>query len=162
MERQDAEVLAFYSHAMNNNNLTSPQVSTVVVGIEVLAERIVNVQKRLDEQVIASQTAITVALATQEKAVNAAFLASEKALTAALSASEKAISKSEAAQSEVNKVIAELQKDVISLRESRSQGAGKEVAKSGDQKQANFNVSLVISIISILIAFAAVVYPLVK
>src|ERR1035437_10268543 len=107
----------------------------IIVGVEVLAERIANVSKRLDEQVtaqkaavdaalVASNQAISAALATQEKAVTAAFLASEKAFTAALQASEKAISKSEAAHSEVNKIIVGLQSDVISLRESRSQSSG--------------------------------------
>lgn len=145
----------------------------VHVSVEVLAERISNVSKKLDEQasqqksavdaaMTASNMAISAALATQEKAVNAAFLASEKALTAALSASEKAISKAEAAQSEVNKVIAELQKDVISLRESRSQGAGKDTAKSGDQKQAQFNISLVISILFNVLSFGTVIWQLMK
>jgi hypothetical protein len=145
----------------------------IIVGIEVLAERITNVSKRLDEQVtaqkaavdaalVASNQAISAALATQEKAVNAAFLASEKALTAALSASEKAISKSEAAQSEVNKIIAGLQSDVISLRESRSQGSGKDQAKTGDRQQSNFNMSLAISILFNVLAFFAFVYKMVS
>ena len=94
----------------------------------------------------ASEVAVNAALATQVKAVDAAFLASEKALTAALSASEKAISKSESSQGEVNKIIAELQKDVISLRESRSQGSGKESARGAGKEQSNFNLSLVLSI----------------
>jgi predicted nucleic acid-binding protein len=147
--------------------------NNIVIGVEVLAERINNVSKKLDEQaatqkqavdaaMTASQTAISAALATQEKAVNAAFLASEKALTAALSASEKAISKSEAAQSEVNKIIAELQKDVISLRESRSQGSGKDIAKSGDQKQSNFNLNLAIIIAFNIATLAAVLWQVFK
>jgi hypothetical protein len=126
--------------------------------VDVLTERITNVSKRLDEQVIASQTAITVALATQEKAVSAAFLASEKALTAALSASEKAIQKSEAAQSEVNKVIAELTRDVISLRESRSQGSGVDSAKTTGNKQTNWMVGLAISTLFSLLTLASVVF----
>lgn len=134
----------------NGTTVSNPNAS-----VEVLTERITNVSKRLDEQVIASQTAITVALATQEKAVNAAFLASEKALQSALSASEKAIGKSEASQSEVNKVIAELQKDVISLRESRSLGSGKDSARSGDKDQSNFNLSLALSVgINVLMIIA--------
>jgi hypothetical protein len=143
------------------------------VSVEVLAERIGNVSKKLDEQaatqksavdaaLIASQTAIAAALATQEKAVNAAFLASEKALTAALSASEKAISKAEAAQSEVNKIIAGLQNDVISLRESRSQGAGKDATKSSDQKQTNFNIGLAVSILFNILSFGMVIWQLLK
>ena len=131
------------AHINGTNGANGTTISSA--SVEVLTERITNVSKRLDEQVIASQTAITVALATQEKAVNAAFLASEKALQSALSASEKAIGKSEASQSEVNKVIAELQKDVISLRESRSLGSGKDSAKTGGQQQSNFLVGLVVS-----------------
>jgi hypothetical protein len=125
----------------NNGNGYTPTAS-----VEVLTERITNVSKRLDEQVIASQTAITVALATQEKAVNAAFLASEKALQSALSASEKAISKSEISQGEVNKIISGLQTDVISLRESRSLGVGHETAKTVDKEQSNVNMGLACSI----------------
>ena len=156
-----------------NNTSTSNGNNGVIVGVEVLSERIANVSKRLDEQIMgqkqavdaamtASQTAISAALATQEKAVNAAFLASEKALTAALSASEKAISKSEAAQSEVNKIIAGLQSDVISLRESRSQGSGKDQAKTGDQNQSNFNVSMVILIVFNILTLGALVWQLLK
>jgi hypothetical protein len=143
------------------------------VSIEVLAERVDNVSKKLDEQVatqqaavdaalIASQTAIAAALATQEKAVNAAFLASEKALTAALQASEKAISKAEAAQSEVNKNIAGLQNDVISLRESRSQGTGSAATRSDDKKQSNYVIGLVISIFFNILMFGAVIWQLTK
>jgi chromosome segregation ATPase len=94
------------------------------IGLEVLAERIANLAKKLDEQaasqkeavdaaLITSQTAITVALATQEKTVNAAF-----------AASEKAISKAEESQKEYNKAIGALQNDVVSLKESRSQSSG--------------------------------------
>ena len=160
---------------MNNTNPSTPSNGTpgVIVGVEVLSERIANVSKRLDEQIMgqkqavdaamtASQTAISAALATQEKAVNAAFLASEKALTAALSASEKAISKSEAAQSEVNKIIAGLQSDVISLRESRSQGSGKDAAKTGDQNQSNFNIALTLSVLFNILTVGVLVWQLLK
>jgi hypothetical protein len=157
-----------FKENMNTNNGNG-----VIVGVEVLAERINNVSKKLDEQaaqqkaavdaaMTASQTAISAALATQEKAVNAAFLASEKALTAALSASEKAISKSEAAQSEVNKIIAGLQADVISLRESRSQNYGKDATKSGNQNQDNFNVSLAISVLFNILTVGVLVWQLIK
>ena len=74
------------------------------------------------------------------------FRASETAVNTALATSEKAITKSENSQAEVNKVIGELTKDVISLRESRSQGTGKDDAKSTNQSQSNFDTSLVISI----------------
>jgi hypothetical protein len=140
------------AHISSSNGITEPNSS-----VSVLTERIQNVSKRLDEQVIASQTAITVALATQEKAVSAAFLASEKALTAALSASEKAIQKSEAAQSEVNKVIAELTKDVISLRESRSQGVGDKSAKVVDKEQSKYNTALMVSVGFNVLTFLAMI-----
>ncbi len=130
--------------------------------VEVLSERITNVSKRLDEQIINSQTAITVALATQEKAVNSAFLASEKALQSALSASEKAIGKSEASQSEVNKVISELTKDVISLRESRSQGSGKDAAKTGDTLQSNWIIGLVVSVLFNVVSVAILLLKFLK
>jgi FKBP-type peptidyl-prolyl cis-trans isomerase len=136
----------------------------VIVGVEVLAERIGNVSKRLDEQVtaqkaavdaalVASNQAISAALATQEKAVTAAFLASEKALTAALSASEKAISKSEAAQSEVNKIIAGLQSDVISLRESRSQSSG---SGTGMRDMWGWVFGAIMAIITVAVAYMAI------
>ena len=141
----------------SNNSNGNPYAS-----VEVLTERITNVSKRLDEQVIASQTAITVALATQEKAVNAAFLASEKALQSALSASEKAIGKSEASQNEVNKIIAGLQADVISLRESRSLGSGKDFARTGDKEQSNFNFGLIVSVLFNILTIAALVYQTIK
>ena len=160
------------THTVSTTGGNGPVPSATT--LEVLSERITNVSKRLDEQVtaqkaavdaalVASNSAISAALATQEKAVNAAFLASEKALTAALSASEKAISKAEAAQSEVNKLIAGLQSDVISLRESRSQGSGKDAAKSGDKAQSNFNIGLVVSIVfNILALFSALAWKLLK
>jgi xanthine dehydrogenase iron-sulfur cluster and FAD-binding subunit A len=143
------------AHSNGNTTVSNPNAS-----VEVLIERITNVSKRLDEQVVASQTAITVALATQEKAVNAAFLASEKALQSALSASEKAIGKSEASQAEVNKVIAELTKDVISLRESRSQNVGNKDAKTDDKQQSNFNTSLAISIGFNVLMFLGMVFKM--
>jgi|SRR5271166_1376415 len=113
---------------------------------EYMDQKIDSLKELSDTRFKASETAVNTALATQEKAVNAAFLASEKALTAALQASEKAITKAETIQAEVNKVIGDLTKDVISLRESRSQGSGKDAAKNTDKQQSNFNTSLAISI----------------
>jgi anti-sigma-K factor RskA len=113
-----------------------------------------------DTRFKASETAVNTALATQEKAVNAARETDQKALAAALQASEKAIAKAEAAQAEVNKVIAELQKDVISLRESRSQGTGNDAAKKGDKQQSNWTVSLLVTIALALIAVALKMFML--
>ena len=127
--------------------------------LELTDQKIGALKELSDVRFKASETAVNTALATQEKAVNAAFLASEKALTAALSASEKAISKAEASQAEVNKVIAELQKDVISLRESRSQGSGKDAAKTGSTQQSQWLMGLAVSI---LLGILAIAYHLFK
>jgi hypothetical protein len=116
------------------------------LSVDVLAERIANLSKKVDEQAVFAQTAITVALANQEKTTQVAF-----------AASEKANSKSENNQSEINKVmsgdieqvalnVSELTKDVISLRESRSQGVGDKSAKTSDKEQSNFDKNLAISI----------------
>ena len=113
---------------------------------EFLDEQIKALKELSDVRFKASETAVNTALATQEKAVGAAFLASEKALTAALAASEKAISKAENSQSEINKTISELTKDVISLRESRSQGVGDKSAKTEDKQQFNLNTGLLVTI----------------
>lgn len=134
----------------------------VVSTREFLDEQIKALKELSDVRFKASETAVNTALATQEKAVNAAFLASEKALTAALSASEKAISKAENSQGEINKTISELTKDVISLRESRSQGVGDKSAKTGGQQQSNWMIGLVVSILFNVLSMAFVVYHLVK
>ena len=121
---------------------------------EFLDEPIKALKELIDVRFKASETAVNTALATQEKAVGAAFLASEKALTAALAASEKAISKAENSQSEINKTISELTKDVISLRESRSQGVGDKSAKTEDKQQFNLNTGLLVTIVLAVLALA--------
>jgi hypothetical protein len=121
---------------------------------EFLDEQIKALKELSDVRFKASETAVNTALATQEKAVGAAFLASEKALTAALAASEKAISKAENSQSEINKTISELTKDVISLRESRSQGVGDKSAKTDDKRQFNVEIGLLVTITLALVAMA--------
>ena len=121
---------------------------------EFLDEQIKALKELSDVRFKASETAVNTALATQEKAVGAAFLASEKALTAALAASEKAISKAENSQAEINRTIGDLTKDVISLRESRSQGSGKDAAKTGDKQQYNLDRGLLITIVLALAAMA--------
>jgi hypothetical protein len=121
---------------------------------EFLDEQIKALKELSDVRFKASETAVNTALATQEKAVGAAFLASEKALTAALAASEKAISKAENSQAEINRTIGDLTKDVISLRESRSQGSGKDSAKSTDKQQHNWLVSVLVPIALALLAIA--------
>jgi len=86
------------------------------------------------------------------------FKASETAVNAALHTSEKAIRKSETIQNDINKAINELTKDVISLRESRSQGSGKEAATVTDKQQSNFNMSLAISIGFNILMLLAVIW----
>jgi predicted ATPase with chaperone activity len=137
-----------------------PVTNGVVSTREFLDEQISALKELSDTRFKASETAVNTALATQEKAVNAAFLASEKALTAALQASEKAISKAETIQAEVNKVIGDLTKDVISLRESRSQGSGKDFASSAGRHQSNFNTNLAISIGFNVLMFLAMVWKM--
>ena len=97
-----------------------------------------------------------------EELCNVRFKGYDTAVNTALATSEKAISKSENSQAEVNKVIGELTKDVISLRESRSQGAGKDNAKSTDQQQSNFNMNLAISIGFNVLAALMVIWKLMK
>jgi hypothetical protein len=124
---------------------------------EFLDEQIKALKELSDVRFKASETAVNTALATQEKAVGAAFLASEKALTAALAASEKAISKAENSQAEINRTIGDLTKDVISLRESRSQGVGDKSAKTTDKQQHNWLVSV---LVPIALALAAIAFKL--
>ena len=129
--------------------------SNVAVMTREFTDQQISALKELcDVRFKASESAVQTALATQEKAVSAAFLASEKALTAALSASEKAISKAENSQAEINRTIGDLTKDVISLRESRSQGSGKDAAKTGDKQQNNWLISVLVPIALALFAIA--------
>jgi hypothetical protein len=81
----------------------------------VLKERIRCLETSLNERAISQKLALDAALLEKEKSVNAAF-----------AASEKAISKAEDSQRDYNKTIVELQKDIVSLKESRSQSGGKE------------------------------------
>jgi hypothetical protein len=136
-----------------------PKPNGHVTTREFLDEQIKSLKELSDVRFKASETAVNTALATQEKAVGAAFLASEKALTAALAASEKAISKAENSQGEINKTISELTKDVISLRESRSQGVGDKSAKTGDRLQFNWAIGLYVPT---MIALMAALYHFAK
>ena len=142
----------------------------LVSGQELTDQKINALKELSDVRFKASETAVNAALATQEKAVAAAFVASEKAvntafvtsekaLMAALQASEKAISKAESSQAEINRTIGDLTKDVISLRESRSQGSGKDSAKTVDKLQSNWVTGLAVSI---LLAVLAIAYHMFK
>src|ERR1017187_8822185 len=109
---------------------------------EVLQERISNVAKRLDEQIVLSKTSVEAALV----AINVAKSDQERTVTVAFAAAEKANAKTEESQKESNRAISILQNDVVSLKESRSQNVGDKSAKTDDRTQSNFNVSLAISI----------------
>ena len=110
--------------------------------VAVLAERVANVAKRLDEQIALSKTGVDTALT----AINVAKSDQERTVTVAFSAAEKANAKTEESQKESNRAISILQNDVVSLKESRSQNVGDKSAKTDDRAQSNFNVSLAISI----------------
>src|ERR1035437_1647513 len=129
--------------------------------LELTDQKIGALKELCDVRFKASESAVQTALVSQEKAVSAAFLASEKALLSALQASEKAISKAENSQAEINRTIGDLTKDVISLRESRSQGSGKDAAKSGSTQQSNWLIGLIISIVfNLLVGGVAVMQHL--
>lgn len=128
-----------------------------VVHVEVLEERITNVSKKLDDQVALSKTSVEAALT----AINVAKSDQERTVTVAFAASEKAITKTEESQKESNRAISILQNDVVSLKESRSQGSGKDDAKNTGRAQSNFNVSLAISIGFNILMFLAMVWQMV-
>lgn len=112
------------------------------INVEVLEERIANVSKKLDEQVASSKTSVDAALT----AIQVAKSDQERTVTVAFAASQAANTKTEQAQKESNQAISILQNDVVSLKESRSQGSGKDDAKNTGREQSNFNTSLAISI----------------
>ena len=92
--------------------------------VEVLAERIANLSKKVDEQAMTQKAAVDAALITSQTAITVALATQEKTVSAAFAASEKAITKAEESQKEYNKTIGILQNDVVSLKESRSQSSG--------------------------------------
>ena len=83
-----------------------------VNNVEVLAERIANISKRLDDQVALSKTAVDAALT----AIQVAKLDQERTVTVAFAASERANTKTEESQKESNRAIGVLQNDVVSLK----------------------------------------------
>ena len=109
---------------------------------EVLAERVTNLSKRVDEQVVISKNAVDAALT----AISVAKLDQERTVSVAFAASQSANTKTEESQKESNRAIGILQNDVVSLKESRSQNMGDKSAKTTDKAQSNFNVSLAISV----------------
>jgi hypothetical protein len=126
-----------------------------VNNVEVLAERIANISKRLDDQVALSKTAVDAALT----AIQVAKLDQERTVTVAFAASERANTKTEESQKESNRAIGVLQNDVVSLKESRSQGSGKDSAKTGDKQQFNWAIGLLVPTV---LALLAMLYHLAK
>jgi Flp pilus assembly protein TadB len=88
--------------------------------VEVLAERIANVSKKLDEQVAISKTSVDAALT----AISVAKVDQERTVSVAFNASQLAISKTEVAQQESNRAIAALTNDVTRLKENQAQSSG--------------------------------------
>lgn len=104
------------------------------VSNEVLYEKLKNLESKLDERAVAQKQALDAALVAAKSAVDSALLEKEKSVNAAFAASEKAISKAEDSQRDYNKTIVELQKDIVSLKESRSQSGGKDQAHNIDKQ----------------------------
>jgi hypothetical protein len=125
---------------------TSPNGSSN--NVEVLAERISNLSRRVDEQVVISKTSVDAALT----AISVAKLDQERTVSVAFSAAEKANAKTEESQKESNRAIGVLQNDVVSLKESRSQNVGDRTAKTEDKQQFNLNTGLLVTIGLALIA----------
>lgn len=100
--------------------MAEPNGNGIIVGIEVLAERVANLAKKLDEQVAmlktaneAALTAISVAKSDQVQTVQTAF-----------AASQSAIAKTEASQKESNTAIGVLQNDVVRLKTDQAHSSG--------------------------------------
>ena len=111
----------------------------IVIGIEVLAERIANISKRLDEQVALSKTSVEAALT----AIQVAKSDQERTVTVAFAASQSAITKTEQSQKESNQAISVLQNEVVRLKEAQAQERG----NTGGMKDVYgyiFNVATVI------------------
>ncbi len=128
---------------------TSP--SNGIDGVAVLKERVDNLSKRLDEQIALSKSSVDDAL----RAIQVAKLDQEKTVTVAFAANERANSKTEESQKESNRAIGILQNDVVSLKESRSQGSGKDAAKTGNTNQFNWGIGL---LVPTLVALCAALY----
>lgn len=134
-------------------------MSTVNISTEVLYEKLKNLESKLDERAVTQKQALDAALVAAKSAVDSALVEKEKSVNAAFAASEKAISKAEDSQRDYNKTIVELQKDIVSLKESRSQSGGKELVNTETKQQSNFNVGLIVSIV---INVALVCFEMIK
>jgi wobble nucleotide-excising tRNase len=117
----------------------------VIVGIEVLAERIANLSKKLDEQLVvlklandAALTAISVAKSDQVQTVNVAF-----------AASQSAISKTEQSQKESNQKIGALENEVVRLAVTQANQAGK---SGGMEKMYGWIIAAIMAIVAVYLA----------
>jgi len=100
-----------------------------------------------DARFDAVEKATNIALVAAKAAVDSALTEKDKSLVAAFAASEKAISKAEDSQRDYNKTIVELQKDIVSLKESRSQSGGKDLVHTEVKSQSNINIALIASVL---------------
>lgn len=126
--------------------------------VEVLAERIANLSKKVDEQVAINKTAVEAALT----AISVAKVDQERTVSVAFAASQSAINKTEESQKESNRSIGLLQNDVVRLKEVAAQNVGDKSAKSTDKAQSNFNMNLALAIGVNVIAFLALVWKLIQ
>jgi hypothetical protein len=105
---------------------STAQKEALAVALNSALASSINLERKLDERTVTQKEALVTALAAAKSAIDAALLEKEKSVNAAFAASEKAITKAEDSQKEYNKTIVEMQKDIVSLKESRSQTGGKE------------------------------------
>jgi hypothetical protein len=126
--------------------------------VEVLAERIANLSKKVDEQVAINKTAVEAALT----AISVAKVDQERTVSVAFAASQSAINKTEESQKESNRSIGLLQNDVVRLKEVAAQGSGNAAAQSKDKEQSNFNLSLVLSVGFNALMFLAMVWKMIQ
>jgi wobble nucleotide-excising tRNase len=91
------------------------------VSVEVLAERVTNISKRLDEQIALSKTAVDAALT----AISVAKSDQVQTVNVAFAASQSAISKTEQSQKESNQKIGALENEVVRLAVTQATSSGK-------------------------------------
>jgi Flp pilus assembly protein TadB len=91
------------------------------IGLEVLAERIANLSKKLDEQLVVLKVANDAALT----AISVAKTDQERTVTVAFASSQLAISKTEQSQKESNQKIGALENEVVRLAVTQAQTSGK-------------------------------------
>jgi hypothetical protein len=92
----------------------------IPVSVDVLAERVGNIAKRLDESVALSKSGNDAALT----AIGVAKVDQERTVTVAFAASQAANLKTEQAQKESNQKIGTLENDVVRLTAAQAQSSG--------------------------------------